>query len=101
MASKKSKKVIKDDNIPVLHYDEPIVETQKEEPKTEKEILRDNIYVFVCSVKGRSRLAHEETVKMYNLYNAYHNTRERDYTCTTCATRIFKNLENLVKGYGR
>lgn len=68
--------------------------------KTDKKELTERIVTFVKNMKGKGKLTHDEAVYMFNLYNEYYGTVERDYSCDLCAIRIYSKLEKISKSYG-
>jgi len=62
-----------------------------------KDELLEKIKTFLVKVKGKASLPKELIVEMYNLYNERFKAKERDYSCSICAARIYQALKKEVK----
>ena len=48
---------------------------------------------------GRSRMTHDEAVKLFTIYNEYYNQDEKNYSCDLCTIRVYSRLNKVAEAY--
>lgn len=71
--------------------------------KLQNDTVYQEILKFLESTNAKSAFRSDsaEIKRMYFLYNTWYGAFESNYTCSLCAGRIYKRLDQLKKKYGK